>query len=162
MIWGHDPPRTHEKITGKRNLFVRLFFIERFLATSLIHAHNNTSPFSGYARKEEKMATINNMKKTLGERIREQRTLMQMTQEELAEELCVKKSTVSMYENDKVDIKGSILIELSKVLNTSPNYLLGQEDSDEDLMELVSIYKSLKNPKIRQIALAQIRELSSI
>lgn len=108
------------------------------------------------------MATINNMKKTLGERIREQRTLMQITQEELAEELCVKKSTVSMYENDKVDIKGSILIELSKVLNTSPNYLLGQEDSDEDLMELVSIYKSLKNPKIRQIALAQIRELTSI
>lgn len=108
------------------------------------------------------MATINNMKKTLGERIREQRILMQMTQEELAEELCVKKSTVSMYENDKVDIKGSILIELSKVLNTSPNYLLGQEDSDEDLMELASIYKSLKNPQIRQIALAQIRELSSI
>jgi len=108
------------------------------------------------------MATINNMKKTLGERIKEQRTLMQMTQEELAEALCVKKSTVSMYENDKVDIKGSILVEISKVLNTSPNYLLGLEDSDEDLMELVSIYKALKNPKIKQVALAQIRELSSI
>ena len=50
------------------------------------------------------MDTINSMKKTLGERIREQRILMQMTQEELAEELCVKKSTISMYENDKVDI----------------------------------------------------------
>jgi len=61
------------------------------------------------------MDTINSMKKTLGERIREQRILMQMTQEELAEELCVKKSTISMYENDKVDIKGSILIELSGV-----------------------------------------------
>ncbi len=108
------------------------------------------------------MATINNMKKTLGERIREQRILMQMTQEELAEALCVKKSTVSMYENDKVDIKTSILVDLSKALNTSPNYLLGLEESDEDLMELVSIYKALKNPKIRQIALAQIRELSSI
>ena len=33
-----------------------------------------------------------------------------------------------MYENDKVDIKGSILIELSGVLHTSPNYLLGMED----------------------------------
>ena len=33
------------------------------------------------------MDTINSMKKTLGERIREQRILMQMTQEELAEEL---------------------------------------------------------------------------
>ena len=62
------------------------------------------------------MDTINSMKKTLGERIREQRILMQMTQEELAEELCVKKSTISMYENDKVDIKGSILIEPSGIL----------------------------------------------
>ena len=67
------------------------------------------------------MDTINSMKKTLGERIREQRILMQMTQEELAEELSAKKSTISMYENDKVDIKGSILIELSGVLHTSPN-----------------------------------------
>ena len=108
------------------------------------------------------MATIINMKKTLGERIREQRALMQMTQEELAEALCVKKSTVSMYENNKVDIKGSILVELSKVLNTSPNYLLGLEESDEDLMEMVSIFKSMNDPKIRQVALAQIRELSSI
>ena len=43
--------------------------------------------FFRFARKEEKMDTINSMKKTLGERIREQRILMQMTQEELAEEL---------------------------------------------------------------------------
>ncbi len=99
---------------------------------------------------------------TLGERIREQRCRMNLTQEELAEALCIKKSTISMYENDKVDIKTSILVDLSKALNTSPNYLLGLEESDEDLMELVSIYKALKNPKIRQIALAQIRELSSI
>ena len=74
------------------------------------------------------MDTINSMKKTLGERIREQRILMQMTQEELAEELYVKKSTISMYENDKVDIKGSILIELSGFLHSSPNYLLGMEE----------------------------------
>ena len=87
------------------------------------------------------MDTINSMKKTLGERIREQRILMQMTQEELAEELCVKKSTISMYENDKVDIKGSILIELSGVLHTSPNYLLGMEEYEEDLLEIITVYK---------------------
>ena len=50
---------------------------------------------------------------------------MNLTQEELAEALCIKKSTVSMYENDKVDIKGSILVEISEVLDTSVNYLLG-------------------------------------
>ena len=145
MIWGHDPPRTHEKIIGlKLTLFVRLFF------------------FRLSARKEEKMAMINNMKMTLGERIRAQRTLMQMTQEELAEVLCVKKSTVSMYENDKVDIKGSILVELSRALNTTPNYLLGLEEYDEDLNEMMGILRSMKDPKIRQVALDQIRALSSI
>ena len=60
--------------------------------------------------------------------------------EELAEELCVKKSTISMYENDKVDIKGSILIELSGVLHTSPNYLLGMEEYEEDLLEIITVY----------------------
>ncbi len=108
------------------------------------------------------MDTINSMKKTLGERIREQRILMQMTQEELAEELCVKKSTISMYENDKVDIKGSILIELSGVLHTSPNYLLGMEDYEEDLLEIITVYKNLKGSKTKQIALEQMKLLATM
>lgn len=108
------------------------------------------------------MDTINSMKKTLGERIREQRILMQMTQEELAEELCVKKSTISMYENDKVDIKGSILIELSGILHTSPNYLLGMEEYEEDLLEIITVYKNLKGSKTKQIALEQMKLLATM
>ena len=125
------------------------------------NGHNSTS-FFRFARKEEKMDTINSMKKTLGERIREQRILMQMTQEELAEELCVKKSTISMYENDKVDIKGSILIELSGVLHTSPNYLLGMEEYEEDLLEIITVYKNLKGSKTKQIALEQMKLLATM
>ena len=87
---------------------------------------------------------------------------MQMTQEELAGELCVKKSTVSMYENDKVDIKGSILIEISRVLDTSVNYLLVQEEYDEDLMEIITVYKSLKDSKIKGIALEQMKILATM
>ena len=49
------------------------------------------------------------MEKTLGMRIKECRMKMGMTQEELAEALLTKKSTVSAYENDKIDIKISIL-----------------------------------------------------
>ena len=87
---------------------------------------------------------------------------MNLTQEELAEALCVKKSTVSMYENDKVDIKGSILVEISEVLDTSVNYLLGQEECDEDLLEIITVYKSLKDPKIKGIALEQMKLLATI
>ena len=108
------------------------------------------------------MDKIHNMKMTLGERIREQRYRMNLTQEELAEALCIKKSTISMYENDKVDIKTSVLSDLSRELNTSVAYLLGQEDFDEDLLELISIYRSIKDPKIRQAGVAQFKVLSSI
>lgn len=108
------------------------------------------------------MDKIHNMKMTLGERIREQRCRMNLTQEELAEALCIKKSTISMYENDKVDIKTSVLSDLSRELNTSVAYLLGQEEFDEDLLELISIYRSIKDPKIRQVGVAQFKVLSSI
>ena len=127
-----------------------------------VQRHNSTSPFSRFARKEEKMDKIHNMKMTLGERIREQRCRMNLTQEELAEALCIKKSTISMYENDKVDIKTSVLFDLSRELNTSVTYLLGQEEFDEDLLELISIYRSIKDPKIRQAGVAQFKVLSSI
>ena len=53
------------------------------------------------------------------------RIRMGMTQEQLAEVMCIPKSTISAYENDKVDIKGSVLVELSEHLDTTPNYLLG-------------------------------------
>ena len=49
------------------------------------------------------------MEKTIGMRIRECRVKMGMMQEEMAEALLTKKSTISAYENDKIDIKISIL-----------------------------------------------------
>lgn len=107
------------------------------------------------------MTTINNEKKTLGERIREQRILMKMTQEELAEALHIKKSTVSMYENDKVDIKGSILVELSRALKTSPNYLLGIEDNGE-MIEIAFMLSAIKNENIRLSLVNHIKLLSTL
>ena len=67
-----------------------------------------------------------------------------------------------MYENDKVDIKGSILIELSRVLNTSTNYLPGQEECEEDLLEIITVYKNLKCSKTKEIALEQMKLLATI
>lgn len=62
----------------------------------------------------------------------------------------------------KVDIKGSILIELSGVLHTSPNYLLGMEDYEEDLLEIITVYKNLKGSKTKQIALEQMKLLATM
>ena len=39
-----------------------------------------------------------------------------MSQEQLAELLCTKKATISAYENDRIDIKSSIVLEIAKAL----------------------------------------------
>ena len=106
---------------------------------------------------------------TLGQRIKELRKKMHMTQEDLAEVMCVPKSTVSAYENDKVDIKGSVLMELSKHLGTTPNYLLGygaeeKEKDDADTMAeaALSIFNRVKDDKVKQLLIAQLEAAAKI
>lgn len=107
------------------------------------------------------MLNCNLMEDTIGKRIKAQRNRMNMTQEELAETMCIPKSTISSYENDKVDIKSSVLIDLSRFLNTTPNYLLGMEECDKEFNETVRMLKGIKNDEIRKSLMAHIRALSS-
>ena len=65
-----------------------------------------------------------NAENTMGTRIREMRKAAGMSQEQLAEILCTKKATISAYENDHIDIKSSIVLEIAKALNCSGSYLL--------------------------------------
>ncbi len=77
---------------------------------------------------------------TLGQRIKAARIRKGYTQEQLAEVMCIPKSTISAYENDKMDIKGSVLVELSKHLDTTPNYLLGLEEKKMLLLMKLEIF----------------------
>ena len=95
---------------------------------------------------------------TLGQRIRAQRIRLGMTQEVLAEKMCVKKSLISAYENDKVDIKSSVIKELSEHLGTSPNYLLGFGE-DPYLEEMKELLRNIRDEKIREVFIRQIRAL---
>ena len=89
------------------------------------------------------------------------RVLLQMTQEDLAEIMCVPKSTISAYENDKVDIKSSVILERAWHLNTSPNYLLGYEDppAEEDALvkAVSSIIKKIEDGRVRDLLVAQMK-----
>lgn len=101
---------------------------------------------------------------TLGQRIKVARIRKGYTQEQLAEVMCIPKSTISAYENDKVDIKGSVLVELSGFLDTTPNYLLGAEDKEEDavVVEMNSLLRQISDDKAKTILLAQIKAIVSI
>lgn len=103
---------------------------------------------------------------TIGRRIREQRKKMGMTQEELADRMCVTKPSISQYENDKVDIKGSVIIELAEILNTTAGYLLNNElgvsAMDEQMQEILGLFAEIDDQRIGQVALEQLKALSKL
>ena len=99
------------------------------------------------------------MEKTLGKRIKECRLKKGMTQEALAEILFTKKSTISEYENDKIDLKYSVLKEIAKALDTSVSYLSGEqdEDIDDEVMQM-----AIKSKELRRAAIAQVKVLAGL
>lgn len=81
-----------------------------------------------------------------------QRITIGLTQEQLAEAMCVPKSTISAYENNKVDIKSSVVDELSKHLLTSPNYLHGykeEQEQDPYVVSAAAIFGRLRMRRLR-------------
>lgn len=58
-------------------------------------------------------------------RIRELREDNDLKQRELAKMLCCSQQVYSDYENGKVDIPTSVLIQLADFYNTTSDYLLG-------------------------------------
>ena len=104
------------------------------------------------------------MKKTLGQKIREYRLKRGMTQEELAEKLLSKKSTISEYENNKIDIKISILREIAKVLGTTLSHFLSEEydDIDDEVMQMARALKRIKSKELRKTAIRQVMILTEM
>ena len=61
---------------------------------------------------------------SLGARIKLRRKQLKLSQEELAEKLYVTRQMITNYENDKVDMKLSVLYEIAKGLEISPLWFL--------------------------------------
>ena len=104
------------------------------------------------------------MEKTVGMRIRECRVKMGMTQEELAIRMCTKKSTISAYELDKIDIKVGILRELAPMLGTTVAYLAGGEVNglSPEVMQIAMLLEEVQNQELRRAAMEQVRILTMI
>ena len=69
--------------------------------------------------------------KTTGEKIREHRTHLGLTQTELADKIGVTLRTITKYEKQGVMPRGKNLRELAKVLGVSEQYLANDEVEDE-------------------------------
>ena len=101
------------------------------------------------------------MEKTIGMRIRECRVKMGITQDELAEAILTKKSTISAYENDKIDIKVSVLKDLAKVLCTNVSYLVDGDENDiaPEIMQVAVMLQEIQNKDLRKVAIEQMKIL---
>ena len=89
---------------------------------------------------------------------------MGMTQEELAEALLTKKSTISAYENDKIDIKISILKQIAKELDNTVFYLAGEQDEDisNEVLQMAMVLQQIQSKELRKAAIEQVKVLVTI
>lgn len=101
------------------------------------------------------------MNKTIGQRIRECRKAMGMTQEELEAVSCIPKSTLSAYECDKVDSRMGTVKELATILHTTAGYLIDGDmpELDWDIMQVVKMLQEMPEG-LRNAAVEQVRVLS--
>lgn len=102
---------------------------------------------------------------TKGERLKSLREKNGLTQEELAKKLNTTKQTISKYEKDIVtNIPSDRIESLSKVLHSTPEYILGWEEKkknndilsdiivrmrmDKEFMSVVEVLNGLDNDKL--------------
>ena len=98
-----------------------------------------------------------NRTSTMGSRIKEMRLQKGMTQEQLAELLYTKKVTISAYENDRIDIKSSVVVELARLLDCTVSYLMEGTKPATDCEELIRIFQGIENESARKLALEQLK-----
>lgn len=72
-----------------------------------------------------------------------------------------KKSTISAYENDKIDIKVSVLKDLAKVLCTNVSYLVDGDENDiaPEIMQVAVMLQEIQNKELRKVAIEQMKIL---
>ena len=90
------------------------------------------------------------------ERLKEIRLKRELTQEELAQKINISSSSISLYERGDREPNLTTLINISKTLNVSTDYLLGLTDiesssshqiSKDGIRELIEIFLKEINEK---------------
>ena len=72
-------------------------------------------------------------KVSIGKKLKILRTKFNLTQEDLAKLLNVKRETIHKYENDIIkNIKYETVVKLAKIFNTTTEYLLGLDNNESE------------------------------
>lgn len=102
----------------------------------------------------------------IGERIRERRQVLNLSQLDLAYAVETSPNQISRYERGENDPTASMLIKIAKVLNASTDYLLGlvetpearYEGGDEVVQKLLEAYMAGALEDVIEIVLMEMKE----
>ncbi len=95
------------------------------------------------------MTVDSNLLKEIGQRIEERRKKLGLTQEALAEKSNVTSQFVSYAESGKRAMRPENLLNLSKALGVSTDYILTGEIIDKDMLLLTDKLKQLSPKQLR-------------
>ena len=100
---------------------------------------------------------------TIGDRIKNTREGMQVTQEELAKHINSTKQTIYKYENNIVtNIPSDKIEKIAEFLGVTPAYLFGWTDNKNNKVKFISpLYKALEKLDLKNDDLTD-REIKSI
>ena len=83
---------------------------------------------------------------TKGQRIKQLRESMNMTQTELAQKTNIRKQTLYKYENDIVtNIPSDVIERFSEIFGCSPAYIMGWYESSQDVQKALELYEDFQN-----------------
>lgn len=100
---------------------------------------------------------------TIGGRIKYRRLELGLSQEKIAEALNADQATISKYENDTRPVPSDILGNLSRILKTTPTYLIfGGPEDDEFISELISIAGRIECSEIKKTVLEQMESMARL
>ena len=97
---------------------------------------------------------------TVGERIRQRRLELGLSQEELAHRLGNKsRASVCTVENDKEDLTTDRIRKYAEALNTTPAYIMGWEDKNNPINKVYEAYQRQLQTKIDDNIIEKAAEL---
>lgn len=99
---------------------------------------------------------------SLGQRVRERRIILDITQQDIADALEVTSQHISLIEQDKVAPSIALLPKLSKELGVSADYLLsGEEGIITEVIPAIKADKTLKL-EAKKILMALVEQLKKL
>ncbi len=91
-----------------------------------------------------------------GERLKNERVLQNLTQEDMANKLGITRQAYGNYETGKRDVDSQTLVKLSNILDVSVDYLLDLSTSKTQLNNNDAVQQAIKTWTIKELELAVI------